>query len=72
MVKIAEIVALLPKQADLETAILSGQRSAVVTEQEIGAPALFAHPQVLSGMLQIVHAVWRIPDTIEHHGGDSD
>jgi hypothetical protein len=29
MINITEIVALLPKQADLETAILSGQRSAV-------------------------------------------
>jgi hypothetical protein len=36
MIKITEIVALLPKQADLEIAILSGQRSAVTTEREIG------------------------------------
>ena len=72
MVKITEIVALLPKQEDLETTILSGQRSAVATEQEIGAPALFAHPQVLSGMLQIAHAVCRTPDIIEHHAGDPD
>lgn len=36
MIKNTEIVALLPKQADLEIAILSGQRSAVTTEQKIG------------------------------------
>ena len=36
MIKNTAIVALLPKQADLEIAILSGQRSAVTTEQEIG------------------------------------
>ncbi len=70
MIKITEIVALLPKQADLEIAILSGQRSAVATEQEIGAPALFAHPQVLTGILQIAKSAWRTPDTIERHAGD--
>jgi proline dehydrogenase len=66
MDNVTEIVALLRRQADLEIAIMNGQRSAVATEQELEATRqrLFAHPQALNAVLQTARALRRAPDTV--------
>jgi hypothetical protein len=72
---VAEIVALLRKQTELESLILDGQ-SAVGAEQEleITRRRLFSHPQALNAVLQTARALRRSPDTISvadvtHFGG---
>jgi hypothetical protein len=66
MDNVSEIVALLRKQADLEIAMMNGQRGAVATEQELEATRrrLFAHPQALNAVLQTARALRRSPDTV--------
>jgi hypothetical protein len=66
MDNVAEIVALLRKQADLEIAIMNDRRSAVATEQELEATRrrLFAHPQALNAVLQTARALRRTPDSV--------
>ena len=66
MDNVSEVVALLRKQADLELAILNGDRGAVATEQELEATRrrLFAHPQALNAVLQTARALRRTPDAV--------
>jgi hypothetical protein len=75
---VAEIVALLRKQTELESRILSGEL-AVGAEQEleITLRRLTTHPQALNAVLQTARALRRTPDTISvrdvtDFGGSSD
>jgi len=62
---VAEIVALLRKQTELESRILSGQ-FAVVAEQELEVTRrrLTTHPEALNAVLQTARALGRTPDTV--------
>jgi hypothetical protein len=62
---VAEIVALLRKQTELESRILSGEL-AVGAEQEleITLRRLTTHPQALNAVLQTARALGRTPDTV--------
>jgi hypothetical protein len=62
---VAEIVALLRKQTELELQILNG-RSAVGAEQELELTRrrLVTHPQALNAVLQTARALRRAPDTV--------
>jgi hypothetical protein len=62
---VAEIVALLRKQTELELQIMNG-RSTVGAEQELERMRrrLVDHPQALSAVLQTARALRRTPDTI--------
>ena len=66
MDNVSEALALLRKQADLEIAILNGDRGAVATEQELEATRrrLFAHPQALNAVLLTACALRRTPDAV--------
>jgi hypothetical protein len=62
---VAEIVALLRKQTELESRILSGQ-FAVGAEQELEVTRrrLTTHPQALNAVLQTARALGRTPDAV--------
>jgi hypothetical protein len=66
MENVAEIVALLRKQADLECQILNAHSIAVGAEQELDVTRrrLATHPQALKAVLQTVRALRRTPDTV--------
>jgi hypothetical protein len=66
MENVAEIVALLRKQAQLETQILNGNGTAIASERELEATRrrLAAHPQALNAVLQTAQALGRTPDTV--------
>jgi hypothetical protein len=66
MDNVAEIVALLRKQAQLETQILNGNGTAITSEQELDATRkrLASHPQALSAVLQTARALGRTPDAV--------
>jgi hypothetical protein len=66
MDNVSEIVTLLPKQANLEIAMMNGHRGAVASEQELEANRrrLFAHPQALNAVLQTARATRRAPDAV--------
>jgi hypothetical protein len=66
MENVAEIVALLRKQAQLETQILNGNGTAIAYEQEleITRRRLIAHPQALNAVLQTARALGRTPDAV--------
>jgi hypothetical protein len=54
MENVAEIVALLRKQAKLEAQIMNGNGTAIASEQELEATRrrLASHPQALNAVLQ--------------------
>jgi hypothetical protein len=62
---VAEIVALLRKQTELESRISSGEL-AVSAEQELEMTRrrLTTHPQALNAVLQTARALGRTPDTV--------
>jgi hypothetical protein len=66
MDNVDEIVALLRKQADLETQIMIGHGTAVATEWELAATRrrLVAYPQALNAVLHTARALRRTPDTV--------
>jgi hypothetical protein len=66
MENVAEIVALLRRQAQLESQILNGNGTAIDSEQELEATRrrLAAHPQALNAVLQTARALGRSPDTV--------
>jgi hypothetical protein len=66
MENVAEIVALLRKQAHLESQILNGNGTAIASEEQLEATRrrLAAHPQALNAVLQTARALGRSPDTI--------
>jgi hypothetical protein len=66
MENVAEIVALLRKQAQLESQILNGNGTAIASEQELETTRrrLAAYPQALNAVLQTARALGRSPDSI--------
>jgi hypothetical protein len=66
MENVAEIVALLRKQAQLESQILNGNGTAIASEQELDATRrrLACHPQALNAVLQTARALGRTPDAV--------
>jgi hypothetical protein len=66
MENVAEIVALLRRQAHLESQILNGNGTAIASEEQLEATRrrLAAHPQALNAVLQTARALGRSPDTI--------
>ncbi len=66
MENVAEIVALLRKQSQLESQILNGNGTAIASEQELETTRrrLTAHPQALNAVLQAARALGRTPDSI--------
>lgn len=62
---VAEIVALLRKQSELESQLLDAHR-AVGAEQELEVTRrrLASHPKALNAVLQTARALRRTPDTI--------
>jgi hypothetical protein len=66
MENVAEIVALLRKQAQLESQILNGNGTAIASEQELEATRrrLASHPQALNAVLQTARALGRTPDAV--------
>lgn len=66
MENVAEIVALLRKQALLESQIFNGNGTAIASEQELEVTRrrLTAHPQALNAVLQTARALGRTPDTV--------
>jgi hypothetical protein len=66
MENVVEIVALLRKQAQLETQILNGNGTAIANEQELETThrRLALHPQALNAVLQTALALRRTPDTV--------
>jgi len=66
MENVAEIVALLPKQAQLESQILNGNGTAVASERNLEATRrrLAAYPQALNAVLQTARALGRTPDAV--------
>jgi hypothetical protein len=66
MENVAEIVALLRKQAHLESQILNGNGTAIASEQELEATRrrLAAHPHALNAVLQTARALGRAPDMV--------
>jgi hypothetical protein len=66
MENVAEIVALLRKQAHLESQILNGNGTAVAFEQELETTRrrLATHPQALNAVLQTARALGRRPDAV--------
>jgi hypothetical protein len=66
MDNVTEIVALLRKQAHLESQILNGNGTAIASERELEATRrrLAAHPQALNAVLQTARALGRTPDTV--------
>jgi hypothetical protein len=66
MENVAEIVALLRKQAQLESQILNGNGTAIASERELEATRrrLATHPQALNAVLQTARALGRAPDTV--------
>ena len=66
MENVAEIAALLRKQAQLESQIFNGDGAAIATEHELEVTRrrLCAHPQALNAVLQTARALGRSPDTV--------
>jgi hypothetical protein len=66
MENVAEVVALLRKQAQLESQIINGTGTAIACEQELAATRrrLAAHPQALNAVLQTAQALRRSPDAV--------
>jgi hypothetical protein len=66
MDNVTEIVALLRKQADLESQILNGDGPAVAAERELESTRrrLAAHPQALNAVLHTARALGRSPDAV--------
>jgi hypothetical protein len=66
MDNVTEIIALLRKQASLESQILNGTGTAIASERELEATRrrLAAHPQALNAVLQTARALGRTPDTV--------
>lgn len=66
MENVAEIVALLRKQAQLEYQILNGNGTAIASERELETTRrrLAAHPQALNAVLQTARALRRTPDMV--------
>ena len=66
MENVAEIVALLRKQAQLESQILNGNGTIIASEQELDATRrqLACHPQALNAVLQTARALGRTPDAV--------
>jgi hypothetical protein len=66
MENVAEIVALLRKQAQLESQIFNGNGTAIASEQELDATRrrLACHPQALNAVLQTARALGRTPDAV--------
>jgi proline dehydrogenase len=66
MENVAEIVALLRKQALLESQILNGNGTAIASEQELEVTRrrLINHPQALNAVLQTARALGRTPDAV--------
>jgi hypothetical protein len=68
---VTEIIALLRKQATLESQILNCNGTAIASERELEATRrrFAAHPQALNAVLQTARALGRTPDrrgTIAH------
>ena len=66
MENVAEVVALLRKQAQLESQIFNGNGTAIASEQELDATRrrLATHPQALNAVLQTARALGRSPDAV--------
>ena len=66
MENVAEIVALLRKQAQLESQILNGNGTAILSEQELETTRrrLAAQPQALNAVLLTARALGRRPDAV--------
>jgi hypothetical protein len=66
MENVAEIVALLRKQAQLESQIFNGNGTAIASEQELDATRrrLATHPQALNAVLQTARALGRSLDAV--------
>lgn len=66
MDNVAEVVALLRMQSQLELQLLNGHGAAVATERELEATwrRLAAHPQALNAVLRTAHAMRRTPDAV--------
>jgi hypothetical protein len=66
MDNVAEVVALLRRQAQLEQQLLNGQGIAVVTEQALllTRRRLASRPEALSAVLQTARALHRTPDAV--------
>jgi hypothetical protein len=66
MENVAEIVALLRKQSQLEAQILNGNGTAIASEHELEATRrrLASHPQALNAVLQTARALGRRPDAV--------
>jgi hypothetical protein len=66
MDNVTEIIALLRKQATLESQILNGNGTAIASERELEATRrrLADHPQALNAVLQTARALGRTPDTV--------
>jgi hypothetical protein len=66
MDNVTEIIALLRKQATLESQILNATGTAIASGRELEATRrrLAAHPQALNAVLQTARALGRTPDTV--------
>lgn len=66
MDNVAEIVALLRKQSELEIQILNGHSAAVATERawEATLRRLAVHPHALNAVRQTARAMRRTPDAV--------
>ena len=66
MENVAEIVALLRKQAQLESQISNGHGTAIASERELELTRrrLTSHPQALNAVLQTARALGRTPDAV--------
>jgi hypothetical protein len=66
MDNVTEIVALLRKQADLETQLMNGDGTAIATERELKFTRrrLAVHPQALNAVLQTARALRRTPEAV--------
>jgi hypothetical protein len=66
MENVAEIVALLRKQAQLESKISNGNGTAIASERELELTRrrLTSHPQALNAVLQTARALGRTPDAV--------
>jgi hypothetical protein len=66
MENVAEIVALLQKQAQLEALILNGNGTSIASERELELTRrrLASHPQALNAVLQTANALGRAPDAV--------
>ena len=66
MENVAEVVALLRKQAQLESQISNGNGTAIASERELELTRrrLTSHPQALNAVLQTARALGRTPDAV--------